>query len=73
MTDRVLSTDRLVYATERLLELMPIGTEEHHEMTNALWAMRRVHQIVSLIDHAKAGAIGPPDPPKRPDHLRVVK
>ena len=34
MTNPALDAERLTYGTERLLELLGQGTEEHHEATN---------------------------------------
>lgn len=61
---------QMVSEAERLLVLCPPGSEEHHEATNALWALRRVQQIVGGFGAARRGQIGA----RRVDHpkLRLV-
>lgn len=61
---------QMVREAERLLDLCPHGSEEHNEASNALWALRRVQQIVGGYEDTRRGQIAPP-PAARPA-LRLV-
>lgn len=66
------TVDTLTETAQMVADLLRDGTRAKHEIEMALISLRNLKRELALVEDARGGQVGPPDPPKR-DHLRLVK